>query len=57
MQNYELQIRLTPTDSTRIVVRAQNGSTAMLMGEAMYGKGSVVSYSPISDQEIGQYRY
>jgi len=55
-QHYELYVRLSQGFTTRTVVRAENGYTAMLMGEAMYGKGNVISYSQISDAALKQHR-
>lgn len=55
-QHYELYVRLGQNVTTRTVVRAENGYIAMLMGEAVYGKGNVISFSPISDQAAKQYR-
>lgn len=49
MKRYLLWIRLTPTQTANTYVYASNDIEAKLLGEAQFGKGSVLNYTAMPD--------
>jgi len=47
MYKYRLWIRLTATQTTNVVLHADNDYYARQLGEAQYGSGSVLNYTRI----------
>ena len=49
MSRWELWVRVIPSQTVKTVVYARNAIEAKLLGEAQYGKGSVLGYTEIRD--------
>ena len=46
---YQLWIRLNPLQTAHVTVQASNPLQAKMIGESMYGQGSVLNYTEISN--------
>lgn len=49
MYKYQLWIRLNQYQTTHTIVHAANDLDAKMLGEAQYGRGSVLNYTRIYD--------
>lgn len=45
MHQYRLWVRVSQTQTTNTIVHADNDMAAKLIGEALYGRGNVLSYT------------
>ena len=50
MKKYRLWVRLNPFQTTETIVSADNAIQAKLIGEHMFGIGSVLNYTELSCQ-------
>jgi hypothetical protein len=49
MKRFQLWVRLSATQSTHIIVFADNAIDAKLLGEVQFGKGNVLNYTEVLD--------
>lgn len=47
MRQYRLLVRVSPHQNVYTIVRAQNDLAAKQIGEAMFGKGNVITFSQV----------
>lgn len=47
MQTYQLWIRLSPTQTAHVTLQAASPYQAQILGENLYGPGSVLNYTQI----------
>ena len=45
MRQYRLWVRVSHTQTTNTIVHADNDIAVKLIGEALYGRGNVLSYT------------
>jgi len=48
MHRYRLWVRISQTQTTNTFVTADDDQAAKKLGEAMFGKGSVLNYTRVS---------